>query len=111
MDRIVEKGWLYDYYGALLTDRQRQIYEDAVYNDLSLSELADTYGISRQGVHDLLKRCDKSLQEYEDKLGCIKRDKALEHILQTMTEQAEQKKDEQMAQNIRTALDILKTSS
>ena len=50
MDKIVEKGMLFDYYGALLTDRQQQIYEDAVSNDLSLSELAETYDISRQGV-------------------------------------------------------------
>ena len=77
MEGIVEKGILFDYYGCLLTERQQQIYEDAVSNDLSLSELADAYQISRQGVHDLLRRCDKSLQEYEDRLGCVKRDQQL----------------------------------
>ena len=77
MEGIVEKGILFDYYGCLLTERQQQIYEDAVSNDLSLSELADAYQISRQGVHDLLRRCDKSLQEYEDRLGCVKKDKQL----------------------------------
>ena len=60
MEKIVKQGILYDFYGELLTSHQRRIYEDAVYNDLSLSEIAEDNGISRQGVHDLLKRCDKA---------------------------------------------------
>ena len=59
MEKIVEQGILYDFYGELLTEHQRRLYEDAVYNDLSLREIADENGISRQGVHDLLRRCDK----------------------------------------------------
>ena len=50
MERIVEQNLLYDFYGELLNDHQKKIYEDAIYNDLSLSEIADEYGISRQGV-------------------------------------------------------------
>ncbi|MBQ3104889.1 MAG: DNA-binding protein [Lachnospiraceae bacterium] len=73
MEKIVKQGLLYDFYGELLTERQKQIYEDAVFSDMSLSELSDEYGISRQGVHDLLKRCDKTLAEYEAKLGLIAR--------------------------------------
>ena len=49
MEKIVEQGLLYDFYGELLTEHQRKIYEDAVYNDLSLSEIAEMQGISRQG--------------------------------------------------------------
>ncbi len=73
MEKIVEQGILYDFYGELLTEHQRQIYEDAVFNDMSLSELADDYGISRQGIHDLLKRCDRTLLSYESKLHLIER--------------------------------------
>lgn len=73
MEKIVEQGLLYDFYGELLTEHQRQIYEDAVYNDMSLGEIAGEYGISRQGVHDLIKRCDKILAEYESKLHLIER--------------------------------------
>lgn len=73
MDKIIEKNLLYDFYGELLTEHQKKIYEDAVYGDYSLSELAEEYGISRQGVHDLLKRCDKILEEYESKLHLISR--------------------------------------
>lgn len=73
MDKIIERNLLYDFYGELLTERQRSIYEDAVYGDLSLSELADDYGISRQGVHDQIKRCNKALEEYEAKLHLVER--------------------------------------
>lgn len=68
MEKIVERNILYDFYGELLTEHQRSIYGDAIYGDLSLSELAEEYGITRQGVHDLIKRCDKILASYEDKL-------------------------------------------
>ena len=68
MERIFEQGLLYDFYGELLTKHQRRLYEEAVYNDMSLSEIAEEEGISRQGVHDLIKRCDKILCGYEEKL-------------------------------------------
>ena len=62
MEKIVEQGMLYDFYGELLTEHQRKIYEDVVLNDMSLSEIAEEQGISRQGVHDLVRRCDRMLQ-------------------------------------------------
>lgn len=64
---------LFDFYGELLTEHQRSIYEDAVYNDMSLGEIAEDRGISRQGVHDLIRRCDKILQDYESKLHLVER--------------------------------------
>ena len=73
MERIVEQGLLYDFYGELLTEHQRKIYEDVVYNDLSLTEIAQENGISRQGVHDLVRRCNHLLQEYEYKLHLVER--------------------------------------
>ena len=81
MEKIARQNMLYDFYGELLTQHQRSIYEDAVFGDLSLSELAEDYGISRQGVHDLIKRCDKLLEGYEAKLHLLEsflmiRDKA-----------------------------------
>lgn len=71
MEKIVEQGLLYDFYGELLTAHQRQIYEGIVYENLSLSEIAAELGISRQGVHDIVKRCDKALLEYENKLKLV----------------------------------------
>ena len=73
MERIVRQNLLYDFYGELLTGHQRQIYEDAIFNDMSLSEISENYGITRQGVHDIIKRCDKALQGYEDKLHLMER--------------------------------------
>lgn len=73
MDRIFEQTLLYDFYGELLTSHQRSIYEEAVFHDMSLGEIAEEYGISRQGVHDLIRRCDKILQNYESKLHMAER--------------------------------------
>lgn len=73
MEKIVEQGILYDFYGELLTSHQKHIYEGVVFNDLSLSEIAKEQGISRQGVHDLIKRCDKILTGYEEKLQLIQK--------------------------------------
>ncbi len=89
MDNIAKKNLLYDFYGELLTDHQKTIYEDAVYNDCSLSELAEEYNISRQGVHDLLKRCDKILEGYEEKLGLVEKFSILKekaHRIETLTD-------------------------
>lgn len=69
----MEQGLLYDFYGELLTEHQRHIYEDVVFNDMSLSEIAEEQGISRQGVHDLVRRCDKILAGYEEKLKLIEK--------------------------------------
>ena len=73
MEKIYEQTMLYDFYGELLTDHQRSIYEDVVYNDMSLGEIAEERGISRQGVHDLIRRCNRILQEYESKLHLVER--------------------------------------
>ncbi|MBQ9143251.1 MAG: DNA-binding protein [Lachnospiraceae bacterium] len=73
MEKIFQQALLYDFYGELLTQHQRSVYEDAVYNDMSLSEIAEVYGISRQGVHDLIKRCDKILAGYEEKLHLVEK--------------------------------------
>ncbi len=64
---------LYDFYGDVLTDRQKEFY-DLYYNeDLSLSEIAENYGISRQGVRDVIVRAEAALTELEDKTGIIRR--------------------------------------
>lgn len=73
MDKIYEQTMLFDFYGELLTEHQRRIYEDVVYHDMSLGEIAEEQGISRQGVHDLVKRCNKILQDYENRLHLVER--------------------------------------
>ena len=73
MEKIVRQGLLYDFYGELLTKHQCRIYEDVVFNDLSLSEIAQEQGITRQGVHDLVRRCGRILEGYEDKLHLVEK--------------------------------------
>ena len=64
---------LFDFYGELLTDRQKEFY-DLYYNeDLSLSEIAENYGISRQGGRDVIVRAENYMTEIEDKTGLLKR--------------------------------------
>lgn len=86
MEKLVWQGLLYDFYGELLTDHQKKIYEDVVYENMSLSEIADQYGISRQGVHDIIKRCDAALEGYEDKLGLIARYEKIRSEFEEMKE-------------------------
>ncbi|MGL5435192.1 MAG: YlxM family DNA-binding protein [Lachnospiraceae bacterium] len=88
MESIVKQSLLYDFYGELLTEHQRSFYEDAVFNDMSLGEIAAERGISRQGVHDLIKRCDKILGEYEAKLHLVSKfqqTKAMVEEIQKLT--------------------------
>lgn len=73
MEDKIKSGYLYDFYGELLTEHQRSVYEMSIVEDLSLSEIADTLSISRQGVHDLLKRCDHQLEDYEARLHLVEK--------------------------------------
>lgn len=73
MNEILEQALLYDFYGELLTEHQKDIYEQFVLEDLSLSEIAHGAGISRQGVHDLVKRCERILEGYEAKLHLVEK--------------------------------------
>ncbi len=68
MEKQVRIGILYDLYGALLNEHQREIMELSLYEDLSLAEIAAEVGTSRQSVSDLLGRCRSKLEKYEEKL-------------------------------------------
>lgn len=111
MEKIVQQGILYDFYGELLTKHQQNIYENVIFHDLSLSEIADKQGITRQGVHDLVKRCDKILQEYEEKLKLVHKfyetKKKVEEIVQ-LTKKYRHSGDESLIDEIENiANDIL----
>lgn len=73
MEPIVRQGILYDFYGSLLSDRQRKVYEELVYNDMSLTEISGEEGISRQAASSLIRRATEQLEGYEQKLGLIER--------------------------------------
>ena len=90
---------LYDFYGDVLTERQKEFY-DLYYNeDLSLGEIAENYGITRQGVRDVIVRAEAVLTELEDKTGLIKR-------FHTMHSQLEElARDAQRVQELANQLD------
>lgn len=81
---------LYDIYGGLLTDKQQKCMEMHFYNDLSLSEIADEYAVSRQAIYDLIKRAGQILERYESRLKLLERDKEnsdmLLHIEELLTD-------------------------
>ena len=84
MEKHIELGSLLDYYGALLTGRQRALMEQYLLEDCSLAEIAEREGISRQGVRDALKRGEEQLYALEQSLGLMKRDAALQRGLREL---------------------------
>ncbi len=96
MERIFEQAMLYDFYGKLLNEHQRAVFEEYVLDNFSLSEIAQERGISKQGVHDTIKRTDKLLNDYEEKLHLVQkflsiREKA--HEIHTITSDLHEDKD------------------
>lgn len=89
MEKRYEETLLYDFYGELLTEKQRMIFEEAVMDDCSLGEVAEEHGISRQGVHDMLKRCTKLLYGYEAKLGLVDRFLKIKKVTEEIRERTD----------------------
>ena len=89
-DAVTKQSLLYDFYGQLLTKRQREVME--LYNEenLSLGEIAEEFGISRQGVHDALHKAQKALEEYEQKLGLVERFSATRDAINSISEEIDE---------------------
>ena len=73
MEKLAEMALLADFYGPLLTEKQQNVLDLHYQQDLTLAEIAEVEHISRQAIHDLLKRTERILTEYEDKLGLVQR--------------------------------------
>ena len=81
---------LFDFYGEILTERQKEFF-DLYYNeDLSLGEIAENYGISRQGVRDVIVRAEAAMQGIEDKTGLIRRFMLMQPKIPAIEEAAQQ---------------------
>ena len=104
----VEMILLFDYYGELLTEKQQTCF-DLYYNqDLSLGEIAEEAGISRQGVHDSLARAEAALLLMEEKTGCVARARRQAKALQTIEQAARSLSDTAAAQIILAAVQDMK---
>lgn len=93
---------LFDWYGSLLTERQRTYMQYYFHDDYSLGEIAAEFAVSRQAVYDQLKRTEAILEDYEDKLGLLSRHEQRQRTIHEMREIAKQLSDEQ-----RTAIERL----
>lgn len=104
VNEILKQTLLYDFYGELLTEHQKEIYGQFVSEDLSLGEIGKEAGISRQGVHDIIKRCSAALSGYEEKLHLVERFLAVKekvgHINELL-DRYDQDKDEAALREIR----------
>jgi predicted DNA-binding protein YlxM (UPF0122 family) len=84
LEKVLRIVLLYDFYGSLLTDKQSISLEMHYLNDFSLTEIADELGVSRQAVHDMLKRSEELMMDYEEKLKFVARyqreQQTLQHI-------------------------------
>jgi hypothetical protein len=100
LDEIVEYSYLYDFYGALLKENYRMIFEDYVLNNLSLGEIAKERRITRQGVYDVVRRCRIRLKEYEEKLHLVYKFQQTKEKLRKIEEIAKGGKDETVARSI-----------
>lgn len=112
MDKKLKQAYLYDFYGEMLNEHQRRIYEDFVFNDLSLGEIALEEGISRQGVADMVKRCEKKLVAYEEKLHLVEKFVSVKNDVErihALTEEFKTTKNEELIETIEViSTDILK---
>jgi len=111
MNEILEHALLFDFYGELLTERQKEIYGQYIQEDLSLGEIAKDAGISRQGVHDLIKRCNQTLKGYEDKLHLVEKFMAIREKVQKIDELLDKYGSDNEPENAHTIVENIRRIS
>ncbi|MCC2864541.1 YlxM family DNA-binding protein [Anaerovorax odorimutans] len=111
LDEITQISLLHDFYGQLLTKRQQEVMELYHEENLSLSEIAQEFSISRQGVHDALKNAEKALLDYEQKLRLVekfqKSRQAIHQIDGIIDEMVAESRDEQLTGRLRSIKTII----
>ncbi len=81
MKKQLYLNMLYDYYSSLLTSKQQQYFEDYYFNNLSLGEISENYGVSRNAIHKQIKSVERKLKEYEGKLKLYQKGKRIKELL------------------------------
>lgn len=93
MDTRLRQSLLYDFYGELLNEHQKEVFSAAIFDDMSYSELAEEYGVSRQAAFDLVRRINKKLERYEESLGLLNRFTVARDKMDELTQSVESLKD------------------
>lgn len=88
---IVKYTILYDYYGDLLTDKQKKYFEDYYFNNLSLKEIADYYGVSRNAIHNSLRDIIEKLELYEEKLKLYNKSIKIKELIKELNKDLQEK--------------------
>ena len=104
VSRKIELAWLTAFYGGLLTDKQRQVLALHCEEDLSLGEIAQEAGVSRQGVHDMLTRAAQRLFEMEEKLGMAARFRRMEEGLEACRALLQEKRYDEAERTIESLI-------
>ena len=86
MEEVIYLNELYDFYGSLLTDKQRDYFENYYFNNLSLGEMAENYGVSRNAIHKQLKIVEERLKYYEENLELLEKSKNAEELVQKIND-------------------------
>ncbi len=90
LQETIELSILFDFYGDLLNDKNKAVFVEYIFNDLSLGEIAENKDITRQGIHDNIKRTSKKLREYEDSLHLVKKFKTIEKSVNSIKDLIEE---------------------
>ena len=94
MDKTIYYNYLYDYYGSLLTEKQRSYYEDYYFNNFSLAEIAENNNVSRNAVHNQLKIVLEKLNFYENNLKLYEKSKKIGIIISRLDEKVKKEIEE-----------------
>ncbi len=96
LKEVVELSMLYDFYGELLTESAKRVFEGYVLDDMTLAEISEETGVSRQGIHDSIKKTEKKLYSFEEKLHLASKFEAMKEDVTRIREKAEQVKNGNM---------------
>lgn len=94
MDKEIYLSSLYDYYKDLLTDKQKEYFEDYYFSNYSLQEIAENYEVSRNAVHKQLKEIENKLIDYEDKLNLLKKTEEIREIISDLDDNIKEQIEE-----------------
>lgn len=101
LDKVIEIGIMYDFYGELLTEKQQKAIQLYYFQDLSLGEIGETLEISRQGVYDHIHRGEEILRDYERRLGLIEKHKKIKVEIEELEEYI---KDKEISYSIKKSI-------